>query len=448
MKTQPQQVSRRLRTRSILLAAAPLATALALSAPAHAQLNVISVDCTPFTSPGITSFGFSNTMGMSLQQVDPANTLFNVTEVTPPAFRALTAAQLATYDLIAINNHPARISDNCIPGSPGLGTTWHSVIGINSGSRIHLNSHDAARFKIIVPPNATPFSLACPGCEPFAADDLIRQAALWAGGGSQTGLMIFNDSARFPTVGGVGWNNPELNLPAAWGISDSDQFPGGLFTDGGYTRILPAFSGHPIYTGLTDVRLAPNSVSSFAANIVDDSFHSVFATYNAAIFTPTEQIVNAGVIDVGGLNAQFGIGTNLPAPGPDGLAVSLIRDEDQPPVAACVEGTNPSGKNTPKAGQKSKGQNEDGFYQLLAIDDNDPAPQIFVSDANGSGPFGPFSAGDTVKITEAPGGLAASKPMAGAVVAHVTLTADAIVTATDAAGNSASVACLVPPPPK
>jgi hypothetical protein len=113
-----------------------------------------------------------------------------------------------------------------------------------------------------------------------------------------------------------------------------------------------------------------------------------------------------------------------------------------------MEGTNPSGKNVPKAGQKSQGQNEDGFYKLLAIDDNDPAPQIFVSDANGSGPFGPFSAGDTVKITEAPGATAVSKPMGGVVVAHITLTGDAVVTATDAAGNSASVSCLVPPPLK
>ena len=96
---------------------------------------------------------------------------------------------------------------------------------------------------------------------------------------------------------------------------------------------------------------------------------------------------------------------------------------------------NPSGKNTPKAGQKSKGQNEDGFYLLQAIDDNDPAPQIHISDANGSGPFGPFNPGDTVKITEAPGGTAVSKPMAGVVVAHIILTADAVVTATDAAGT-------------
>ena len=71
-------------------------------------------------------------MGMSLQQVDLGGN-FNVTEVTPAAFRAMTAGQLASYDLIAINNNPSRI--DCGSGL-GLGTTWHSVIGVQQGGRI------------------------------------------------------------------------------------------------------------------------------------------------------------------------------------------------------------------------------------------------------------------------------------------------------------------------
>jgi hypothetical protein len=197
-------------------------------------------------------------------------------------------------------------------------------------------------------------------------------------------------------------------------------------------------------------------VSSFAANIADGSFHSVFATFNAAIFTPTEVVINAGIVDIGGFNAASMlpgcnpcfIGSNTAVLGPDGIAVTLIRDQDSPPEVACVEGVNPSGMNVPRAGQNSPGQNEDGFYQLLAIDDNDPAPQIFVSDTVGSGPFGPYSAGDTVKITESPGGAANAKPMAGAVVAHINLNGDAVVIAVDAAGNAARTLCLVPPPPK
>lgn len=424
------------------------------TAQAQAQVNVISVDCTPFVSPGPTSFGPSNTMGMSLQMVDQGSD-FNVTEVTPAAFRAMTAAQLSTYNLIAINNNPSRI--DCGSGL-GLGTTWHNVIGVLNGGRVVLTSHDAARFKIIIQPGASFFGAGAPGpgVEPFGADKLVRQAALWAGGGTNsTGLLIFNDSARFGTVGGIGWDNPELNLPAAWGISDLDQ-TGGVPTDGGYTDILPAYTGHAIYTNLSDTRFGINTLSSFAANIADGSFHSVFATFNGSIFKPTEVIVNTGIIDVGGFNAQFGIGAWNSPFGPDGSAITLIRDEGDidPPIVACNETTNPHGENIPRAGQKSPGQNEDGFYQLSAVDNMDPNPQIFVSDANGSGPFGPFSDKDNVKLTEAPGATPRMKPMgssngqAGTVIAHIILTGDAIVKALDAAGNMASTFCFVPPPNK
>jgi hypothetical protein len=79
---------------------------------------------------------------------------------------------------------------------------------------------------------------------------------------------------------------------------------------------------------------------------------------------------------------------------------------------------------------------------------------IFVTDANSSGPFGPFKSGDKVKITEAPGRTATSKKMgsakgqAGAIAAHITLTGDAIMNAVDPAGNVFSTTCFVPPPPK
>ena len=431
-----------------------LVAAFGYTAPTLAQINVITVDCTPFVSPGAGSFGPTNTMGMALQAVDQGSD-FNVTEVTPAAFRAMNAAGLAAYDLIAINNHPQRLGDICLAGAGGgIGTTWQSVVGVNSGGRVVLTSHDAPRFKLQRTPPAPPLFT---GLEPFGTFGLVRQSALWAGGvPGKTGLLVFNDAARFFTVGGVGWNNAELNLPAVWAISDLDQ-SGGFFLNGGYTDILPAFQSHPIYDGtaiggvvLSDVRFAMDSISSFSANVSDTSFHSIFASFNPAIFSPTEVVINAGIVDV--LNLCFCSGSA--APGPNGTAITLIRDVDEPPEVDCVETVNPHGSNVPPAGQKSKGQNEDGFYQLLAVDDNDPDPQIFVSDINGSGPFGPFSSGDNVKITEAPGGIADSKPMgsgngqAGAIAAHIKLTGDAVVVATDAAGNSSSTSCLVPPPPK
>lgn len=153
--------------------------------------------------------------------------------------------------------------------------------------------------------------------EPFGAPDLVRQAALWAGGGSNTGLLMFNDA---PGFGGGGWGNAVLNFPAQWGIVDSFQAG---FADGGYTDILLAFSGHSIYAGLSDARFAPNSISSFSANTGDVSYHTVFGGFDATILTPTEVIVNAGVIDVGG----FGCCNMIAVPGPDGTAITLLRNE-------------------------------------------------------------------------------------------------------------------------
>ena len=317
------QFSRNFYSRMTVLAST-VGIAFAAASSAEAQVSVLTVDCTPFVSPGPSSYGPTHTMGMALQAVDQGSD-FNVTEVTPAAFRAMTAAQLSAFDLIAVNNHPFRLGDGCVPGAGnGLGTTWHSAVGIISGGRVVLNSHDAPRFKLLrTPPTGPLFT----GFEPFGTMDLVRQAGLWAGGlPGETGLLIFNDAARFVSgpgvpILGVGWDNPELNLPPAWGIVDLDQ-AGGQFMNGGYTDILPAFAGHPLYVGLSDQRFAQNTISSFSANMGDTSFHSVFDAFNPSIFTLTEVVTNAGIIDVGGLCTCAGFA----APGPDGKAITLIRD--------------------------------------------------------------------------------------------------------------------------
>ena len=284
---------------------------------ADAQINVITVDITPFVSPGPSSFGAQNTMGQALQNVDQGGE-FNVTEVTPPAFAAMTCQQLSAFDLIAINNHPVRLGGALAT----LGTNWHCAVGINCGGRVVLTSHDAPRFHMNAPPGSFGFGFGSPGpgVEPFGAPDLVRQSALWAGG-SQTGLLIFNESTGFG-FGGSGWGNPQLNLPVAWGITDLNaEVPNGFLLDGGYTDILAAFAAHPIYSGLSDARFGVNTISSFSANIGDASFHNIFFSFNAAIFTPTEVLINSGVLDVG----NFGVGNNA-AGAANGHAITLIRD--------------------------------------------------------------------------------------------------------------------------
>ncbi|HVR72280.1 MAG TPA: vWA domain-containing protein [Vicinamibacteria bacterium] len=164
--------------------------------------------------------------------------------------------------------------------------------------------------------------------------------------------------------------------------------------------------------------------------------------------------------------------TYAAAQGPAGLGTDAIRgcfsdptgatgcdtvektwQDTTPPVVSCAEGPNPGGK-IPRAGAtrpgRGSGQNEDGFYVLMATDSIDAAPQIFVQGTSGNPvpPFGPFASGTTVKITEAPGATPSIQPMAGAVQWHIKLDSDANVTAVDASGNSAGTICLVPPPPK
>lgn len=121
-----------------------------------------------------------------------------------------------------------------------------------------------------------------------------------------------------------------------------------------------------------------------------------------------------------------------------------------PPVVHCTPMTNPSGKNVPKAGSKSaSGQNPDGFYELVATDNCDSAPQIFIQDSASGFIAGPFVSGAKIKITQAPGVMPDSKPMSGVILAHILLKGDALAYAVDAAGNlSTPCSCLVPPKPK
>lgn len=121
------------------------------------------------------------------------------------------------------------------------------------------------------------------------------------------------------------------------------------------------------------------------------------------------------------------------------------------PTVACAEGTNPHGRNVPRA----TNQNPDGFYLLSADDNVDTDPSIWVVDAGSGEVFGPYSSGTTVKYTQAPGATPGEKPIgstngaAGAVTVHIIGTGDMQVYATDASDNvSTAASCLVPPPPR
>jgi len=97
---------------------------------------------------------------------------------------------------------------------------------------------------------------------------------------------------------------------------------------------------------------------------------------------------------------------------------------------------------------KKAGQNPDGFYELLAKDNCDPNPAIYVADSASSFVAGPYFNGDVVKITQSRG-KSGEKAGPQGIVAHLHLIGDGMIYAVDADGNVATaIMCNVPPPPK
>ncbi|HUG64009.1 MAG TPA: hypothetical protein VMK83_02210, partial [Gaiellaceae bacterium] len=172
------------------------------------------------------------------------------------------------------------------------------------------------------------------------------------------------------------------------------------------------------------------------------------ATDAAGVVTFTYSVpIAPGSIGVDTITAEVTL--NAPTGATDTEQATKEWEDTTPPVVTCEPTTNPSGKNIPPAGNNPKsGQNPDGFYVLLATDDVDPNPEITVSDTGSSFVFGPYEDGTKIKLTQAPGATPNAKPGPGEIDWHITLSGDAVVTATDGSGNSASVNCLVPPPPK
>ncbi len=183
------------------------------------------------------------------------------------------------------------------------------------------------------------------------------------------------------------------------------------------------------------LNLDPNGTSFWAGD---------FGTANFYRFNIATGVMEFGPINTGtGSNTLFGICLK-------GEPTAGVPKDEVAPEIGCVETINPHGQNVPKASKT----NEDGFYELFGKDNVDPSVDIYVQNLDGSYVFGPYASGDKIKLTEAPGAVPTAKKIgstegqAGAVLTHITLNTDAMVTATDAAGNTTSVMCLVPPPPK
>jgi hypothetical protein len=119
-------------------------------------------------------------------------------------------------------------------------------------------------------------------------------------------------------------------------------------------------------------------------------------------------------------------------------SVAIHVNDVTAPSLSCPQGPNPAG-TVPTA------DNQDGFFVMRATDNVDPSVSISIKDLGSGVVFGPYPSGTTFKLTQAPGAPVKAKDMTGDVKWKFTFNGDARLIATDAAGNTATATCLVPP---
>ena len=106
-------------------------------------------------------------------------------------------------------------------------------------------------------------------------------------------------------------------------------------------------------------------------------------------------------------------------------------------AVTCAPGPNPSGKIMPAA-------TGSGFFLLKTVNGTAPVT-VTIADTKSSFVTGPYPAGTAIKLTQAPGAKPSASKGTGEVDYQIKLKGDALVTATDAAGNTATATCSVPP---
>jgi hypothetical protein len=180
----------------------------------------------------------------------------------------------------------------------------------------------------------------------------------------------------------------------------------------------------------------------------DDDIVITISIYDVGIW------VQAGGESISLLGGATSLVLEEGEPGPDPVDPALFPPppfKNRPPVPACLkpvlEVTLPNGKPV----RVAPGQ---GLYQVWAEDDIDPAPRIFLSDLEGTEPYGPFAPGDLVRIRQHPGkakghsqgrGRGSRKGAPWGFVENVFLNDVVRVTATDLAGSSATIDCPLSP---
>jgi len=209
--------------------------------PPTAPFHVLAVDCDPEADDAAGLFSGQEGPGRALARADRGDE-FLIREVSPTEFRELTEADLADFDVIALSSDPRRSGDDCLSGGAGLGSAWHAAVGVEGGGRVTvLSGETRAIGGLTRPTDVPPFTHVTS----FGTDEQLRLAALWAAAGNRTGLLILEHETR--QDGGLGFDQFELSLPAAWDLTELATRPA---ADGSSARrILPGFAQHLLADG-------------------------------------------------------------------------------------------------------------------------------------------------------------------------------------------------------
>ena len=218
------------------------------------------------------------------------------------------------------------------------------------------------------------------------------------------------------------------------------------------TRITAA-TGGALYSGVSATELADTILAGLTALPVEVGATATCDDGLTATLEPATQTVTSGT------DAVFEETLTLAADAPEGAdlgcevsftlngepggegfvqTVSIHVNDVTPPVVSCEQGPNP-------AGQMPMGGNPDGFFELVATDNVDGDLDVTLADSGSSWTSGPYAPGTTFKITQAPGTAPKIVAFTGAVDWKVRIKGDLLVSATDAAGNTTTAICDVPP---
>jgi hypothetical protein len=173
------------------------------------------------------------------------------------------------------------------------------------------------------------------------------------------------------------------------------------------------------------------------------------AIVNFALPTPIGDCSNAVVTCTPPPGSFFPVGTNsikCSVLDRHTCSFTVTVEDREPPLAECRPAPNPSGKSIAAAANTLRSSRDpEGFYQLLARDNCDSDPTIYVADSASSFIAGPFHNDDIVKIVQSPGGAPFQRRGPRGVAAHIRLRGHALVLASDTSHNvSASVGCSAP----